>query len=267
MTTTPDWVVLIAAAVAVLVLMAVTALAARRTGRWSVVDVTWGLGFLVVATLALVLGDGDLLRRGLLFGLPAAWALRLASHIFGRARGEGEDPRYAELKQNGRGGFLGQVLLPQGLAIFFVSLPIQVGVASDAPVGPLAWVGVAVWLVGLAFEAIGDAQLKAFKAEDANQGKVMDRGLWAWTRHPNYFGDACVWWGIYLVAADSGWAGAATILSPVVMTYFLVAATGAKLLERTMMKRDGYPEYAARTSMFLPLPPKRGAGGPGTRKA
>jgi steroid 5-alpha reductase family enzyme len=254
-----DGVVVAAAAGAVVGLMALTALAAKRTGRWSVVDVTWGLGFLLVAAIALFVGDGDLLRRGLLFGLPAAWALRLASHIFGRAKGQAEDPRYEELKNNGKGGFVRQVLLPQGFAIFFVSLPIQIGVASDASVGPLAWAGIVVWLVGLAFEAVGDAQLKAFKADPANKGRVMDRGLWAWTRHPNYFGDACVWWGIYLVAADSGWAGAATILSPVAMTYFLVFATGAKLLEKTMMQRDGYPEYAERTSMFFPRPPRGGA--------
>jgi hypothetical protein len=114
-------------------------------------------------------------------------------------------------------------------------------------------VGVAVWLVGLAFESIGDAQLKQFKADPANKGMVMDRGLWAFTRHPNYFGDACVWWGIYLVAADSGLAGAATILSPVAMTYFLVFATGARLLEKTMMQREGYPEYAERTEHVLPV--------------
>ncbi len=254
-----DGVVVGACAVAVVVLMALTALAAKRTSRWSVVDVTWGLGFLVVAVIALLVGDGDLLRRGLLFALPAAWALRLASHILGRAKGTGEDPRYAELKENGKGGFARQVLLPQGLAIFFISLPIQIGVGSDRPVGWLAWLGVLVWVVGLAFEAIGDAQLKAFKADGANKGRIMDRGLWAWTRHPNYFGDACLWWGIYLVAADSGWAGAATFLSPVAMTYFIYAVTGAKLLEKTMSKRAGWDEYAARTSIFLPLPPKRGA--------
>ena len=245
-----------AAALAVVVLMAATALAARRTGRWSVVDVTWGLGFLVVTVVAVLLGDGDVLRRGILLGLVAAWSLRLASHILRRAGGK-EDPRYEELKQQGKGGFVRRVLLPQGVAIFFVSLPIQVAVASDRPVGWLAWLGVAVWLVGLAFESIGDAQLKEFKADPANTGQVMDRGLWAFTRHPNYFGDACVWWGIYLVAADSGLAGAATIPSPVAMTYFLVFATGARLLEKTMMQREGYPDYAERTSMFFPLPPKK----------
>ncbi len=252
------WVVVVASAVAVIVLMALTALAAKRTDRWSVVDVTWSLGFLVVALISAFVGDGDPLRRGLLLGLPAAWALRLTSHIFTRAKGHGEDPRYAELKRNGK-GFLRQVLLPQGLAIWFISLPIQIGVGSDRPVSWLAWLGVVVWLVGLSFEAIGDAQLKAFKEDSANKGRIMDRGLWAWTRHPNYFGDACLWWGIYLVAADSGWAGAATILSPVLMTYFIYAVTGAKLLEKTMSKREGWDAYAARTSIFFPLPPKGGA--------
>ena len=118
------------------------------------------------------------------------------------------------------------------------------------------WLGVAVWAVGLAFEAVGDAQLAAYK-KDPDRGPVMDRGLWRYTRHPNYFGDSTVWWGIFLVCA-SAWPGVLTILSPVAMTYFLVFATGARLLERTMMKRPGYPEYAARTSMFLPLPPKKG---------
>ena len=244
-----------AAVLAVVLLMAMTAVAARRTGRWAVVDVTWGLGFLVVTVIAVAVGSGDVLRRGILLGLVAAWSLRLASHILRRAGGR-EDPRYEELKSNGR-SFLRQVLLPQGLAIFFVSLPIQLSVSSDRAVGPVAVVGIALWVVGLTFESIGDAQLKAFKADPATKGQVMDRGLWAFTRHPNYFGDACIWWGIYLVAADSGLPGAATVLSPVVMTYFLVFATGARLLERSMMKRPGYPAYVERTSMFFPLPPKR----------
>jgi steroid 5-alpha reductase family enzyme len=254
------WLVVLLSALVVLLLMAATAYAARRTGRWAVVDVTWGLGFLLVSVVAGVVGDGDTLRKVLLVGLPVIWALRLASHISTRAQGK-EDPRYAELKENGRGGFARQVLLPQGAAIFFISIPIQVGVGSDRSVGALAWLGVLVWAVGLAFEAIGDRQLKTFKADPANRGTIMDRGLWSWTRHPNYFGDACLWWGIYLVAADSGWAGAATVLSPVAMTYFIYAVTGAKLLERTMSKREGWDAYAARTSIFLPLPPRKRPAG------
>ena len=117
--------------------------------------------------------------------------------------------------------------------------------------------GAAVWLLGVVFEAVGDAQLARFKADARNKGTVMDRGLWGWTRHPNYFGDSAVWWGLYLVAA-SAWPGVLTVLSPVVMTYFLVFATGARLLEKEMSKRPGYPEYQQRTSYFIPRPPKRG---------
>ena len=132
----------------------------------------------------------------------------------------------------------------------------QVAASTDSALGWVAWLGVVVWLVGVAFEAVGDAQLAAFKRDPANRGRVMDRGLWGWTRHPNYFGDAAVWWGVWLVSAEA-WPGVLTVLSPVAMTYFLVFATGARLLEKSMMKRPGYPEYAARTSMFFPLPPKR----------
>ena len=144
----------------------------------------------------------------------------------------------------------------QGLAVWFVSLPIQVSASAGGGLVAVALVGVLLWGVGLAFEAIGDRQLKAFKADPANRGKVMDRGLWAWTRHPNYFGDSSVWWGIWLVAA-SAWPGVLTVLSPVAMTYFLVFATGARLLERHMAQRPGYAAYQERTSYFLPRPPRR----------
>ena len=115
-----------------------------------------------------------------------------------------------------------------------------------------------VWAVGVLFETVGDAQLAAYK-RDPDRGPVMDRGLWSWSRHPNYFGDACVWWGIWLAGGlASGWLpGLASVVAPVAMTVWLVWITGARLLERTMMKRPGYPEYAARTSMFVPLPPRR----------
>ncbi len=237
--------------------MALTALAARRTGRWAVVDVTWGLGFLVVTAIAVVLGDGDVLRRGLLLGLVAAWALRLASHILRRSGGR-EDPRYEELKQQRQGRLRPPRAAPPGPRdlLRLAADPGRRHLWPRPSAGSPGSASRSGWS-GSAFESIGDAQLKEFKADPANHGKVMDRGLWAFTRHPNYFGDACVWWGIYLVAADSGLAGAATILSPVAMTYFLVFATGARLLEKTMMQRDGYPEYAERTSMFFPLPPKK----------
>ena len=149
-----------------------------------------------------------------------------------------------------------KVFVVQGLAAWFVALPVQVAAATDEPLGWLAAAGVLVWLAGLTFEAVGDAQLARFKADPANRGRVMDRGLWAWTRHPNYFGDAAVWWGVWLVAAEA-WPGVLTVLSPVAMTYFLAFATGARLLESQMSERPGYREYVQRTSMFVPMPPRR----------
>jgi steroid 5-alpha reductase family enzyme len=243
-----------AAAAVCVVAMVVTAYAARRAGRVSVVDVTWGLALTVVALVSAVLGDGDPLRRWLLVGLVTVWGVRLSWHIGRRNTGHGEDPRYTELLRTKRGGPLVRVWIPQGGAIWFVSLPVQVSAVTGGGVALVVWLGAALWLVGVFFESVGDAQLAAFKRDPA-RGPVMDRGLWHLTRHPNYFGDACVWWGLWLVAA-SAWPGVLTVLSPLAMTYFLVFATGAKLLEETMMERPGYPEYAARTSMFVPLPPK-----------
>lgn len=251
-----DFLIVTGAAAAVCVVaMLLTAYAARRAGRVSVVDVTWGIALAVVALVAGLLGDGPGWRRWLLVAVVAAWGLRLSWHIARRNTGHGEDPRYTELLGSKRGGPLVRVWIPQGAAIWFVSLPVQVSAVSGGGVTAVVVVGLAVWLLGVVFESVGDAQLAAYK-RDPNRGPVMDRGLWRYTRHPNYFGDACVWWGIWLVAA-SAWPGILTVPSPAVMTYFLVFATGARLLEETMTKRPGYPEYAARTSMFIPLPPKK----------
>ena len=250
-------------AVAVLA-MTTTALVARRVGRVSVVDVTWGLALVAVALVCAVLGEGW--EPWLVVLLVGIWGGRLSWHILRRSRGHGEDPRYAEMlgvtPEEDRSAWfrsaVRQVFVIQGAAIWQVSLQQQAAGVATSFCLPLVVAGVVVWAVGFVFETVGDAQLAAYKA-DPDRGPVMDRGLWAWTRHPNYFGDACVWWGIWLVgAAATGWLPAlVTVVAPATMTYFLALATGAKLLERTMMQRPGYPEYAARTSMFVPLPPRR----------
>ena len=242
--------------------MTATALAARRIGRVSVVDVAWGIALVAVALVCALLAGTW--QSWVLAVLVALWGSRLSWHIFRRAHGQGEDPRYeallgGTLAEVGFGVAVRRVFLVQGLAIWFVGLPLQAAAIAGADWPVLVWVGAATWLLGVVFESVGDAQLAAYK-RDPDRGPVMDRGLWAWTRHPNYFGDACVWWGIWLAGGlASGWVpGLLTLAAPVMMTYFLVFATGARLLEQTMMKRPGYPEYAARTSMFLPLPPRRG---------
>lgn len=235
--------------------MAVTALAARRAGRISVVDTTWGLALSAEAVVAALIGDGDVVRRALLAVLVTLWGTRLSWHMHQRNHGAGEDPRYAETLRSG--SRMRKVWIPQTAAVWLVSLPVQVNAVAHQRLGVIGWVGVAVWVTGVLFESVGDAQLAAYK-RDPDRGPVMDRGLWGWTRHPNYFGDACVWWGVWLVAAWP-WPGLLTVVTPLAMTYFLVFATGARLLERTMMQRPGYPEYAARTSMFVPMPPRRRA--------
>lgn len=244
----------------VAVAMLVTALVARRLGRVSVVDVTWGLVFVAVAWVSYAVGTGS--GRSLLLAvLVTVWGVRLAWHIRRRALGAGEDPRYETMLAAAPEGqwfsyAVRRVFVVQGLAAWFVTLPVQVAAATDTALGWVAWLGVLVWLVGMTFEAVGDAQLAAFKRDPTNRGTVMDRGLWAWTRHPNYFGDAAVWWGVWVVSAEA-WPGVLTVPSPVAMTYFLAFATGARLLEAEMSTRPGYPEYMRRTSMFVPLPPRR----------
>jgi steroid 5-alpha reductase family enzyme len=250
---------------AVVVVLGATFLVALRVGRHAVVDVAWGLGFAVVALVAWLLsaGDGDGVRRTLVLVLTAAWGVRLATHIYLRSRGKGEDPRYEELMRKARGKpntyALRSVYLTQGAIMWFVSLPVQVAMFQEPGPGVLAWLGVAVWLVGMFFETVGDWQLTRFRNDPGSRGQVLDTGLWRYTRHPNYFGDACVWWGISLVAFEV-WPGVLTVLSPVVMTWLLARGTGKPLLEKDIAeRRPGYADYVRRTSGFVPLPPKRNA--------
>ncbi len=254
---------LAACAGGLVVLLGATFALALKLGKHSVVDVAWGLGFVIVAviTAATAAGSGNDDRQWLLTVMVLAWGGRLAWHIGRRNAGHGEDPRYdallGKVPPERRNLYaLRMVYGLQGLLILFISLPVQVAAYATTEVGLLAALGVLVWTIGLFFEAVGDRQLKRFKADPANKGKVMDRGLWRYTRHPNYFGDACVWWGIWLVAAETG-IGVFTILSPIVMTLFLTKGSGAALTERRMAGRPGFDDYVARTSAFFPLPPKR----------
>ncbi len=241
------------------VAMVLSALVAHRIGRVNVVDVTWGLALLAVAVVCAVISPTW--EAWLLVGLVGVWGARLSAHIQARSRGAGEDPRYEEML--GGGGFgtaVRKVFGIQGAAVCLVALPIQAAAVTDV-VWPWACaLGVAVWAVGVAFEAVGDRQLATYRARPRDQRPpVLDTGLWAWTRHPNYFGDALVWWGIWLVGAlAAGWLAALmTVISPVMMTHFLRNVTGAKLLERHMSGRPGWDEYDARVPLFVPRPPRR----------
>ncbi|MFJ2902037.1 DUF1295 domain-containing protein [Streptomyces sp. NPDC087212] len=250
------------AAVAAFAVMLGTFAVAVRLGVHRVVDVAWGLAFAAVAVASCVAsaGGGDPVRRCLVAGLTVVWGLRLAVHIARRGAGHGEDPRYERMLARARGSrnlyALRVVYLVQGALVWLVSLPVQAAPYVSGPVTASAWAGTALVTVGVAFEAVGDAQLARFKADPAHRGQVMDRGLWRYTRHPNYFGDFCVWWGFYLLVCDSGAAAALTVVSPLVMSGLLIWGSGKRLLERHLADRPGYAEYAARTSGFFPWPPR-----------
>lgn len=236
-------------------------LVAVRIGRYNVVDVTWGLSFVAVAGTSLLWSsDGSAVRRALVAVMTVSWGLRLASYIGWRSRGHGEDPRYAAMLSRAQGSraawALRNIFVLQAVIAWFVSLPVQAALHERAAVDPLLVIGAVIWAIGLFFEAVGDAQLAAFKRDPAHRGTVMDRGLWRYTRHPNYFGDACVWAGLWL-AACSHWVGALTFPAPLVMGWFLSMKTGKPLLEKAMASRPGYDDYVRRTSGFFPLPPKR----------
>lgn len=256
---------LVLCAAAVVVSFTAVMVAAIATSRHSIVDVFWGLGFAGIAAISFVAsnaGGGDMTRRVTVLALTVIWGVRLAVHIGLRNRGHDEDPRYAAILSRRDGGIVGYVVRtiygPQAAVMFAVSLPVQFAMYQSAPLGVVGAAGIAVWSVGFGFEAGGDAQLTRFKKDPAHAGAIMDRGLWAWTRHPNYFGDCCVWAGLWLLALGSP-SGLFTVVSPVVMTFFLLKVTGKPLLEKGMRRTRGaaYDDYAARTSGFFPRPPRR----------
>ena len=221
----------------------------------------------ILAWTSAAFTNGDPTRSALLVGLTSIWGLRLSLHLFTRWRGHGVDPRYAAILGRlmdrkgwsfAKASFL-QVFAMQCVLLILVCLPAQLGQvdATPASVGLLGWTGAALALIGVLFESVGDAQLKAFRADAANEGKVLDTGLWRYTRHPNYFGDVCTWWGIWLVAAETT-TGLYAVLGPVILTFLLTRVSGVPMLEHRLKKnRPDYDAYLRRTSSFFPWPPRR----------
>ncbi|MEO1014387.1 MAG: DUF1295 domain-containing protein [Pseudomonadota bacterium] len=238
-------------------------LVSLRIKNASIIDIFWAVFCALPGVLVFFQIDGSSPRAGLLAGLCALWAARLSGYLALRNIGHGEDYRYVAMRKSREphGDFaqwsLTRVFLLQATIAWVISLPVQFGqFGPNKPLGLVAVIGVVIFAVGLAFEAIGDAQLRAFKSDPANKGKLMTTGLWAWTRHPNYFGDACVWFGLAVIALEGpiGWLG---IASPFVMAHFLKNVSGKALLERTMSRKyPAYSAYIARTSGFFPLPPR-----------
>jgi steroid 5-alpha reductase family enzyme len=228
----------------------------------SIVDIFWGTGFVIANWVYFALSpDGFPLRKWLIGILVTIWGLRLSIYILWRNRGKPEDFRYRKWRQEAGNRWWWQsyfqVFLLQGLLLWIISAPLLVAQYSGLPdrLTVIDAVAVLFWAVGFFFESVGDWQLVRFKGDPANKGKVLDTGVWRYTRHPNYFGDAAQWWGYYLIGACAGgwWA----IFSPVLMTLLLLRVSGVALLEKTLETRPGYKEYVERTNTFIPGPPKK----------
>ncbi|MGB3456114.1 MAG: DUF1295 domain-containing protein [Litorimonas sp.] len=245
----------------------------------SIIDIFWGFGFALVGLTCLYLAsgrfsDGVSAYVWLMALMPVLWGLRLTVYLTRRNLGHGEDGRYVAMRK--RSGLpemrwrlraLLSIFWGQGLLILIVSAPVWVAVANgqnmgmDTGLGPLAVTGAAIWLAGTLFEAVGDAQLAAFLRRNADYDgpyedkPVLDTGLWAWTRHPNYFGNALLWWGIFIAACQAPW-GWVSVIGPLVMTGLLLKVSGRDLLEKKLKKRPAYRDYVARTSSFIPRPPR-----------
>ncbi len=231
----------------------------------SIIDVFWGLGFVMAACIYFYLTEPTTLRRYFVVGLVTIWGLRLSLYILWRNWGKGEDYRYRAMRAKNPRLFpwlsLVTVFWLQAVLLWVISIPLLQAQRAARPAG-LTWLdflGLAFFVVGFVFEAGGDWQLARFKSDPANKGRVLDRGFWRYTRHPNYFGDAMVWWGFFLFAAatpGSLW----TIYSPMVMTLLLMRVSGVTLLEKSLKDtKPGYRDYIRRTSAFFPWFPKETA--------
>jgi steroid 5-alpha reductase family enzyme len=226
----------------------------------SIADPFWGPGFVLVAVAYVWAGGGTGSRGLMLLTLVGLWAARLGLHLLVRNRSHGEDPRYAAMRDRHGKSFPARSLVVvfwlQAVLVWVVSAPILGGVTSSAPIGAWDAAGAAVSLLGLAIEAMADAQLARFRADPDSRGKVLDTGLWRFSRHPNYFGDAVFWWGLAVIALAGGswWSP----VGPLVMTGLLLKVSGVTLLEEGLRRsRPGYEAYVRRTSAFVPWFPRK----------
>jgi steroid 5-alpha reductase family enzyme len=229
----------------------------------SIVDIFWGLGFVIVNGFYFVLTpNGSEARKWLISALVTIWGMRLSLHILWRNWAKPEDFRYHAWRRAAGSGWwwcsFFKVFLLQGILLWIISTPLLTAQYANQPASlqTLDYLGLEVWLVGFFFESVGDLQLARFKSNSTNQGKVLDVGVWRYTRHPNYFGDSAQWWGFFLIAVSAG--GWWVFFSPLIMTLLLLKVSGVTLLEKSLKKtKTQYKEYIEKTSAFFPLPPKK----------
>ena len=252
-------------ALAILGFMTLIWLASLALRNSSIVDIFWGIGFVLANWVYFALTPGGFpARKWLISILVTIWGLRLSSHILWRNWGKSEDFRYQRWREDAGEKWWWQsffkVFLLQGFLMWVISAPLLAAQVSATParLTILDVLAIPVWAIGFFFEAVGDWQLARFRADPANKGKVLSTGVWRYTRHPNYFGDATQWWAYYLVAAAAG--GFLTIFSPILMTILLLRVSGVALLEKSLKEtHPQYREYIETTSAFIPwFPRKRG---------
>ena len=262
MTTPPLWPVALTALAVVSVLSLATWVASVVRHDASLVDRMWPAFIAAAALVCWTRLPSAGIRGVVMLGLVLGWALRLAVYITRRNWGHGEDRRYQAIRARNEPNFalksLYLVFALQAVLAVVVAAPFLAGMAASAPFGALDALGAAIAAFGIVFEAVGDAQMSRFRADGANRGRVMDRGLWRFTRHPNYFGEACVWWGLALMAlAGAGPGGAWCLVSPLLMTVLLLKVSGVSLLEADIAeRRPAYRDYVARTPAFFPGRPR-----------
>lgn len=226
----------------------------------SIVDIFWGIGFVILAWFYFYLTNNQSIRAKVLVGLVTIWGLRLALYLAVRNLGKGEDYRYQVWRKEHGHHFWWvsyfRVFVLQGVLLWIIAVPLLVAQTHEGTLTLWDWVGVLLWTLGFGFEAIGDWQLRHFKQNPAHKGKVLDTGLWRYTRHPNYFGDALLWWGYFCFALSAG--GWWTFFSPLLMTFLLMRVSGVALLEKTLVTtKPQYRQYMQRTSAFFPRPPRK----------
>ena len=244
---------------AIVILFTVLWAVSLRQQNCSIADVAWGPGILLIGLIYYFTSDGRTLRAHLTLALLAIWAIRLATHLYFRMRLQGEDFRYVKWRDDYDHWWLVsyvKIFLLQAVVGWIISLPIYFAIVSVAPASLtiLDYLGILLFVAGMVFEGLGDEQLRRFRADRANRGKVLDTGLWRYTRHPNYFGEALVWWGFGVIGVATG--GLPGLLGPAIMTYLLLYVSGVALLESTLIEKAGYVQYVGRTPAFLPLPAK-----------
>jgi steroid 5-alpha reductase family enzyme len=229
--------------------------------RNDIADIAWGIGFIIMAWSSLYISSNFNLRGILICTLVTIWGLRLAWHINSRNKGKKEDYRYLNWrKQWGKWFYIRsyiQIYILQGTLLYIISTPILiVNASNNKPLGILAIIGILIWAIGFTFEVIADKQLKEFIKNKNNKGTIIQTGLWKYSRHPNYFGEVTLWWGLWLLAipVELGWA---SIIGPLTITFLILKVSGIPMLEENLSKKPGWKEYKKNVSMFLPLPPKK----------